>query len=613
MSGTSLHEALREAAATVTGYETLDGAMRDARRMRRRRLIALPIGAAAAVLLIVALVVPVISTVDRTDTKPADSPPVTLPTRLEMVRPSTPFLSAKPGPAAVVFGSNSPPLLTLAGNSRLGLLGPQGYRMSDVVTNADEIHPGEPGQLLSPAGDRIVVGWDIADKGNGPCAYTMIDLLRGRNDRVVPPDQGYCRDTTPLAWSPDGRTLLVAKFASGSLVRWDSLALQNADSGEYRRLTAVEPPDIVNGPVPFNAAAFSRDGSRVAYQSGSRLVVLDLGGKVQSTATLPAGARLSGKGSWTPDGRAIVIAVPGEASGRPQWSFETVDAATGKIGRRIDLPTISDAATVRMLGWSAGGSAVVVAFRPEAASLAKKERKEILGGVAFEDVRAIEVLSLSSGAGEPQPILRPQPTTAVLAIDIADRAITRGPEQEGSPAASPEPVQSGLQPDEVLDLRGLGPYRIATTFTSLKQAGRLTRVASEKSCPGRFDAEATGKYAAHARLTFRNGRLAAVRLVGPDLTFLNALEIGMPLTQMREFFGADLFDMQDSPVTVVTRGEGAKAETLTIIQMTSGISPEIGEGNSVMVTGSAAGLVTGIAFGNHAVLVQEANSATGCQ
>ncbi|WP_432971560.1 TolB family protein [Dactylosporangium sp. CA-233914] len=433
-----LREAMRETAERVTDrpepYELYRGAVARMRRDRRRRLTA---AAAAVVIAAVAgLAVPL--WLHRIAPAPAEPPPAppSLPARIGAPLWGTPPVTdERLGPASVAFGSGT----WWWGESK-GVTAVVGAGTDDygIVENDDFLYAGEQA-VLSPDGGRLAGSGRVTDLRTG--AVTRLPDLRA--DPLV-----------PQAWSPDGRWLAVIAYAThrqqadGTGVLMASAAglhLVAPASGEHRKIGDLLPQGVTDGWT----VAFAHDGRRLAYQSGQEITVTDLDGKVLSRFTAPAGARLAGKGAWTPDDRGLTLVsqrrcCQGEQYGS-RWQLTVVAPADGSARTAPVLPELAGLVAVRLLGWSPSGEAVVAALYPEAgtAVLDFSTNQDTLASVhtrltAYEWVSAARVLAVPASPTGATRVLVQGPD--VLSIDVADDAIAGGRERPGHPP-------SGLGPN----------------------------------------------------------------------------------------------------------------------------------------------------------------------
>lgn len=164
-------------------------------------------------------------------------------------------------------------------------------------------------------------------------------------------DDGYW--TCDPAWSPDGRTLAFSTDRGGKLDIW----LRDMASGEQRRLTRA--------PEAALAAAWSRDGGRIAFQdqAGALFVVEVASGRITK---LFDAIWEPGRPCWSPDGRTIALAAFRPQTGRYREGLSeilTVDVATAKGRYQPILPNKSlgvrgDDGPV----WSPDGKAMAFVF-----------------------------------------------------------------------------------------------------------------------------------------------------------------------------------------------------------------------------------------------------------
>jgi hypothetical protein len=115
-------------------------------------------------------------------------------------------------------------------------------------------------------------------------------------------------------------------------------------------------------------AAFSLDGTRLAYQSGDSIHVARLDGTELSSFEVAAGTSLAGKGAWSRDGRDLML-VSGRRCGCGEgygvrWTLYGVDAVTAApTGTSY---TFDGLYAIRMLGWWASANPAIAGYVPEA-------------------------------------------------------------------------------------------------------------------------------------------------------------------------------------------------------------------------------------------------------
>lgn len=159
------------------------------------------------------------------------------------------------------------------------------------------MNPGEEFGFVSPDG-RYLARWS-----------EIVDLVTGRGIPTV--DRSW-----PLAWSPDGRRLLLVVDRDDAVIEYgpdgasdpshpDDIGFYDLDNGRTTLLLNVD-ADTPRG-------AFSPDGKRVAVATGKAdrpqtLTVVDLAtGTSEILRELTDRQRLAGEAAWTPDGRSVVL------------------------------------------------------------------------------------------------------------------------------------------------------------------------------------------------------------------------------------------------------------------------------------------------------------------
>ena len=414
-----LREALREAAAEAPAYPVHDRAVRTARRTRWR--------AAAAVTAVLALVAALPLTV-RGDggTAPAGSGGAALPDRLGLPPFGALRATDRPalGPASMVFSGQARGLTGLFDeNGTVGIVGADADRYRTWTVGFEA--PAGEGVLLSPDGRFLAV------PNGSPTSpgVDVIDLVGGTVRRLPSPRPGSA-GTAPAGWAPDGSALVVvdttqANPEGSSYV--NTLSLVRLDTGRAVRLLETTQVPGFGSPV-----AFAADGSRLAYQIGTKVLVSSPDGRQLSSFPLPPDTALAGKGAWLPDGSLALVA---HESAGDRWRLRRVDTD----GRELPAPAlaaVSGVTAIRLLGWLPDGTAWVVAYRPEPSAPSwYADGLEMDQRTAYGNVRSIRVLGLTPGAAAPVTLLTAP--DQVLAVDVADSVVHAGRVREADPPSGP--------------------------------------------------------------------------------------------------------------------------------------------------------------------------------
>ncbi|MEU7760296.1 hypothetical protein [Micromonospora aurantiaca (nom. illeg.)] len=414
-----LREALREAAADVPAYPVHDRAVRTARRTRWRT--------AAVVTAVLALVAAVPLTV-RGDgrTAPPGSGGAALPDRLGLPQFGALRATDRPalGPASVVFSGQARGLTGLFDeNGTVGIVGADADRYR-TWTVGFEVPAGQ-GVLLSPDGRFLAV----PNGSSTSPGVDVIDLAGGTVRRLPSPRPGSV-GTAPAGWAPDGSALVVVDTTPTNPERSsyvNTLSLVRLDTGRAVRLLETEQLPVFGSPV-----AFAADGSRLAYQVGTKVLVSSPDGRQLSSFPLPPDTALAGKGAWLPDGS---LALVGHEPAADRWRLRRVDTD----GRELPAPplaAVSGVTAIRLLGWLPDGTAWVVAYRPEPSAPSwYADGLEMDQRTAYGNVRSIRVLSLTPGAAAPVTVLTAP--DQVLAVDVADSVVHAGRVREADPPSGP--------------------------------------------------------------------------------------------------------------------------------------------------------------------------------
>jgi DNA-binding beta-propeller fold protein YncE len=364
------------------------------RRVARRGWV--PILAAAAVVGLAALSV-VVPTVARPATGPsADRRETVLPTEIAGLSLLTAKVSdAPPGPAVALFRQGS--FGMTIGFSQVVVLGADGRTYRRLDRAEDRGYTGPDGEwhaaeaLLAPDGTAVAV----TDAARVTDALDVVDLATGRWRPLPLRPPAAVR---PLAWTPDGRSLLIARgdrpFDSPD--HGGTLAVLDVVTGAERTLPV---PDRTGGNAWWRAVT-SPDGTRAVVTEGIRggtLRMVDLATLevVVPARPMGAGQDLVDGSAWSPDGRRI--AVEERDPGRLRIAFHPVD------GTQPALDPIPVAEDARFLGWLdaktvllAGGDLTAVPVDGAAPrTLARfgfgKPRDIQLAGERLDEVRVADV------------------------------------------------------------------------------------------------------------------------------------------------------------------------------------------------------------------------------
>ncbi|WP_432988451.1 hypothetical protein [Dactylosporangium sp. CA-233914] len=255
--------------------------------------------------------------------------------------------------------------------------------------------PGET-LLLSPDGTRA--------------AYTVLqgigivvqDLTTGAARTV--PGTGE-QATRPIAWAPDQRSLIVERSRAEDA---GSLGSLDVGTGEFV-------PLLDTGASQLLVAAFRPDGT-VAVQAGDQVCVFT-GRRRDSCFHPPAGARLAGKGAWTPDGRSLALVTDhGRAS-----ELSLVAPSTGAPVDGGAVRGFPGVTTLLLLGWAPGDRAIVVAYHPEPDAPAGFDPADVDRlPTHFDFVRGVSVVALGPDGQADELVAL---SGAFLSVDVADAAL----------------------------------------------------------------------------------------------------------------------------------------------------------------------------------------------
>jgi hypothetical protein len=191
---------------------------------------------------------------------------------------------------------------------------------------------------------------------------------------------------------------------------------------------------------PTNSVAFTPDGRHLLVQLDRQLVLLDTGdGSRRTVAVLGIGQRLAGTGAVSADGSRVAVLTPTGCSdacsnaerNRRQWRLDVLDTATGTAlpGPGFDRVT---GAAVRVAGWQRDGTAVVVVYRDEENAGAGAAPA---APTTYREVDRADLLALRPGGGT-TTLIHPS-GVAIWDLDVARDLLVDG--RFGGPSPEPPP------------------------------------------------------------------------------------------------------------------------------------------------------------------------------
>ncbi len=387
-----LREELRREAATGRTYDVYAGSVRQARRGRRR--------AAAVWTLLVAVVALAVPVTMQPADRRADSGAVALPDRLALPAYGSRAAGGLGAASAVFSGYGGRFGPWFDENDTYALVGAtaEDYRTIRSPYAYDHVK-------LSPDGTVLA----LPDR--------LVDLRTGA-ERPLP--------GSPLAWSPDGSRIVTAA---------DRVRIVDVATGAGTDLGPLEQE---------SAAAWAPDGRRLAFETGNRVEVREATGRTVTTFGLPTGARLLGKGAWTPDGRAVAV-TDSDGAWAPRW----FDPATGREVTGPALPAID--------GEIFGGG--ILGWRPDGTAL------------AFIDAHQPRLLALTPGAAQPVPAMTLP--SQLNYLDLTERVMRSGGVREGD-----APFFIGPRLWLKLSVTAAGALAILLVARRLHERARKRRVAA---------------------------------------------------------------------------------------------------------------------------------------
>jgi hypothetical protein len=322
----------------------------------RGRRFGRPAFAVAAAVTIVALLPAALPRAEHPSGHDAAAGPVSLPRHLASFSLLTGDLAEAPIDRAVaVYVQRNDTLEDLHQDWQVLLLDADGtrYRRTRAVDFSPSNYPLSPGGVEYRPGLLSADGRMFALGGEHPAGRRELAVLGVATATVTRHALPAGLDPRPLAWSPDGRVLAYTATAGGSAT--GPLGLLDVVTGRFTTVPGID---------AAQEAAFSPDGSRIAVQVGTEIVIVDAAGQVQRRLSLAADQRLSGSAAWSPDGTLLALTsfVPMalDAGGtRPVLHAVAFADATGRQPpASVPAPIPVDQGTV-LQGWRTGRAIVV--------------------------------------------------------------------------------------------------------------------------------------------------------------------------------------------------------------------------------------------------------------
>ncbi len=328
------------------------------------------------------------------------------------------------GPASVIFTGQADGLEWGEEGSIIAVVGAETDRYR-IIKGEVEARAGED-TVLSPDGRQVA--FREVNSWTRP-RVEIVDLVSGHSRTVATGVSGTVM-ADPVAWSPDGRVLVVRDTVPANPERSAyTHVLSLVWLGGDRRIRLAEAGDAEGLGSPV---AFAPNGALLAYQNGRTVVIANVDGRRLNAFDLPPDTELAGRGAWSTDSRTLTLA---QRAG-DRWSLRRVDASPGMLlgedRGALDMPSVSGVTAIRLLGWAADGSARVVAYQPAPDAPATFDLPlEMDQRLAYGNVGTVRVLALGRGADAPTTLL--VAPDGVVAIDVADNVIHSGRTRAANP------------------------------------------------------------------------------------------------------------------------------------------------------------------------------------
>ncbi|MEV6302839.1 WD40 repeat domain-containing protein [Actinoplanes sp. NPDC051861] len=356
---------------------------------------------------------------------------------------------------------------------KVAAVGRDGRYRTLLYAGKNSIIAGEE-VLLSPDGRRVAQEF-LEDSTASGTGLDIVDLSTGRSTLYGGglPDGRCC---IPVAWAPDGRSLLVETYDTAPADSVDpKIRLGLLDLATDRVVTfGASHPAWVNVRTA-SRGAFAPDGQRIAITEGDTIRLVDRAGTTVWSTKLPPNRYLAGAGAFSADGTRIAIAdLDGcvrdcdfAALGRRRWTVSYLDAATGQPAGGPGLAAVTGSA-IRALGWSQGRDLVILRYSPEEGA-AREPTNGYWNDTGWEETGHVTLMALEPGGGT-RTLL--DPPDGVLTMDVARDLLEAGRFGGPVPRAEPFPARGIV----VVALIPIGLVLLVVTGFALLLIRRRRRV-----------------------------------------------------------------------------------------------------------------------------------------
>ena len=349
-----------------------------------------------------------------------------------------------PGPVSVLVGGDT---LGFQGSDvfdsegKIAAVGRGGSYRTLLYGGKNSVMAGED-VLLSPDGRRAAQEYLIGSTASRT-GLDIVDLTTGRSTvhRGGLPEGRCC---VPVAWAPDGRSMLVEVYDDhpedgDATIR---PAMLDLDSDRVTVLGGSHP--AWENLRTASRGAFAPDGQRIVLTEAGTVRLVDRTGRVIWSTELPQNRYLAGPGAFSPDGQRIAIAdldgcladCDRDALAARRWSVSYLDAATGRPATGPALATVTGSA-VRALGWSQDRDLVVLRHQPEHDAYRAADNT-YWNDTGWEETGHITLLGLEPGGGI-RTLL--DPPDGVLTMDVARDLLEAGRFGGSTPRATAFPAR----------------------------------------------------------------------------------------------------------------------------------------------------------------------------